>query len=77
VKIVSPLLPYLPQRVPYRVVVMDRDLDEIVASQTRMLKRDQQQGGKLTDAQLKAFLHQTAIDLVAICLRRTESPPSS
>ena len=58
VKIVSPLVPHLPQRVPYRMLVMDRDLDEIVASQNRMLDRDGQQGGKLTDAQLKAFLQQ-------------------
>jgi len=51
-------VPHLPQRVPYRMLVMDRDLDEIVASQNRMLDRDGQQGGKLTDAQLKAFLQQ-------------------
>jgi tetratricopeptide (TPR) repeat protein len=58
VKIVAPLVPHLPQRVPCRVIVMDRDLDEIVASQHRMLERDNQQGAKLSDESLKTFLRQ-------------------
>jgi hypothetical protein len=37
VKIVSPLLPYLPAQYQYQVIFMLRDISEIVASQTRMM----------------------------------------
>ena len=37
VKIVSPLLRWLPDSYNYRVILMDRDLDEVMASQNRML----------------------------------------
>ena len=57
-KVVAPLIPHLPQRVACRVIVMNRDLDEIVASQHRMLERGHQESAKLTDAQLKTFLRQ-------------------
>jgi hypothetical protein len=57
-KVVAPLIPHLPQRVACRVIVMNRDLDEIVASQHRMLDRGNQESAKLTDAQLKTFLKQ-------------------
>lgn len=39
VKVVSPLLAYLPADYRYRVVFMERDLDEIVRSQMRMRAR--------------------------------------
>jgi tetratricopeptide (TPR) repeat protein len=39
VKIVAPLLPSLPREIPCRVVFVDRNLDEILASQRRMLIR--------------------------------------
>lgn len=38
-KVVSPLLKYLPATNNYKVIVMHRDLCEIVASQNRMLER--------------------------------------
>ncbi|WP_412068040.1 sulfotransferase [Rubrivirga sp. IMCC43871] len=37
VKVVAPLLPFLPPGAAYRVVLMDRDLDEVLASQAAML----------------------------------------
>lgn len=40
VKVVAPLLPYLPTGPRYLVVVLDRDLGEVLASQTAMLARD-------------------------------------
>lgn len=58
VKVVAPLIPHLPQRLAFRVIVMNRDLDEIVASQHRMLERGHQESAKLADAQLKTFLRQ-------------------
>ncbi len=39
IKIVAPLLPSLPSDHDYRVVFMERDLDEILASQRKMLSR--------------------------------------
>jgi len=37
IKIVSPLLEYLPTNYNYKIIFMDRDLDEIVQSQEKML----------------------------------------
>ncbi|WP_412062720.1 sulfotransferase family protein [Rubrivirga sp. IMCC45206] len=37
VKVVAPLLPFLPPGARYRVVMMERDLDEVLASQAAML----------------------------------------
>ena len=39
VKVVSPLIPFLPPNYDYRVILMERDLDEIMASQRVMLDR--------------------------------------
>lgn len=39
VKIVSPLLRWLPGSYDYRVILMQRDLDEVIASQNQMLAR--------------------------------------
>lgn len=39
VKVVSALLPYLPSDYQYRVIFMERDIEEILASQKRMLER--------------------------------------
>lgn len=43
-KVVTPLLPFLPQDCDYRVILMRRDLDEVAASQARMLERLGQRG---------------------------------
>jgi len=40
VKIISALLTYLPEDFHYRVIFMERDLEEILASQNRMLERN-------------------------------------
>ena len=39
VKVVAPLIPNLPQAARYRVVYMHREISEVLASQTAMLKR--------------------------------------
>lgn len=39
VKVISALLEFLPDNRQYRVIFMERDIDEILASQKRMLKR--------------------------------------
>ncbi len=56
IKVISPLIPHLPQSIPYRMVVMWRDLDEMLASQGKMLKRIGKQGANVTDDQLQSLL---------------------
>ena len=61
VKVVAQLLAYLP-RIPdlrYRVIFMERDIEEVLSSQKSMLKRRDRQGAKLSDDRLRAvFVHQ-------------------
>jgi hypothetical protein len=52
VKVISYLLEYLPADVPYRVIFMQRNLDEVLASQKRMLERDGKPEGSASDAQM-------------------------
>ncbi|MGI9244624.1 MAG: tetratricopeptide repeat protein, partial [Verrucomicrobiales bacterium] len=57
VKIVAQLLPYLPAEVDgkpanYRIVFMDRDLEEVVASQRTMLDHQRRRGAQLGGDQL-------------------------
>ena len=58
IKVVAPLIPYLPQSVAYRVIVMDRDLDEIVRSQRRLLERLGHDRASQGPEQLDLFLRQ-------------------
>lgn len=69
VKVISALLPYLPEQLDYRVLFMLRSLDEILASQKKMLLRRGEDPEKISDddmkkhflehlAQIKAWLAQ-------------------
>ena len=53
IKIVAQLLPLLPVGEFYNIVFMERDLDEVVASQHAMLARSNRAGLKTEDAKLK------------------------
>ncbi|MCC7389043.1 MAG: hypothetical protein IT431_09780 [Phycisphaerales bacterium] len=53
VKIILSLLPHLPGGFRYRVVVMQRDLDEVITSQRVMLERAGRRGGRIGADQLK------------------------
>ena len=55
VKVVAQLLRSLSTRYRYRIIFMQRPLDEVVASQKKMLERDGKQGGKITDEALAAI----------------------
>jgi len=52
IKIISALLKYLPGSLNYKIVFMERSLDEVLASQRRMLERSG--GDKLDERLLKA-----------------------
>jgi hypothetical protein len=54
VKIIHLLLPELPEERDYRVLFLDRDLDEVVESQRKMLVRLGKPGGALPPERLKA-----------------------
>ena len=62
VKVVAPLLSFLPPEYDYRVIFMERDLDEIMASQRSML--DRVAGGDVREsddeALARAYGHQLA-----------------
>jgi hypothetical protein len=50
------LLPYLPGGLPYRIVFMERELHEVLASQATMLRRLGASGGPLDDEGLAKLL---------------------
>lgn len=52
VKVVSPLLTHLPEDYEYDVIFMRRDLDEIIASQAKMIGNRQSSGADLDSEQL-------------------------
>jgi len=53
VKIISFLLTYLPDSYDYRVIFMNRDVDEVLASQNKMLVARGEAGGSADDAQMR------------------------
>jgi hypothetical protein len=53
VKIIAQLLPFLPSQYNYRVIFMERDFDEILASQHAMLERQKRKGAKLSNERLR------------------------
>ncbi len=55
VKIVSPLLPRLPERYEYRVIFMRRDLEEVLGSQEQMLTGLGQPAGPSRDVMRAHF----------------------
>ena len=61
IKVVAPVVPYLPQQERYRVVFMQRDIKEIVSSQNRMLGRLNKKGGDIEDKRLQEIFVQQAI----------------
>jgi hypothetical protein len=52
VKIISALLEYLPNQYQYKIIFMQRRMDEILSSQRRMMVRDSVQDDKVPDGRL-------------------------
>jgi hypothetical protein len=55
VKVIAALLPYLPPHLKYKIILMKRDLDEVLASQGTMLQRLGRQGSSADNATLKSI----------------------
>ncbi|MEZ6093784.1 MAG: alkaline phosphatase family protein [Pirellulaceae bacterium] len=51
-KVISMLLPFLPHTHRYKIIFMLRPIDEVVASQRKMIERLQTEGAKLDEADL-------------------------
>ena len=58
VKVVAPLISYLPQSEKYKVIFMQRDIKEILSSQTKMLQRLSKEGGDVDDDRMAMMLNQ-------------------
>jgi hypothetical protein len=70
VKVVSPLLQHLPAEYPYLLIFMVRSVEEILASQRRMLLRSGQQAAAETDNQLGAVYRKHLRDTEAWLARQ-------
>lgn len=57
-KVVSPLLRYLPAALNYKVILVQRDLREVIASQNAMLTRSNEPTEVVPEARLLAMLEQ-------------------
>ena len=53
IKIVSPLIKYLPVDLNYKIIFMNRDLDEIIQSQERMLTENNKKDDATNSEELK------------------------
>ncbi len=56
VKVVVPLVAYLPSGFAYRVILVERNLDQVLASQQKMIDRAEIPGGKLSAKRMKEVL---------------------
>jgi hypothetical protein len=69
IKVVSPLLRWLPLNHQYRVIFMRRDLDEVIASQNRMLEH-RQEPNPLGDARARELYARHLEDVTRLMRRR-------
>ena len=67
VKIISPLLQFMPQDHAYRVIFMKRNIAEILASQRAMLGRQGETSRKVDDQEMEA-IYQKHLDVITTWL---------
>lgn len=70
VKVVSALLPHLPETYQYKVVFMHRDLREVLASQNKMLQRRGEAGGTAGDDEMMRIYEGHLAKVTALLRRR-------
>ncbi len=66
VKVVAPLIPYLPAELSYRVIYLERDFDEIIASQKKMLRRQDKSSADMDDETMRLLLARQSVDALKI-----------
>ncbi len=72
IKIVAPLLSHLPAEESYRVIFATRDLDEIIASQQKMLERRGTSGAALSAESLKKVFQRQLDSVKANLAKRSD-----
>jgi hypothetical protein len=70
VKIISALLPHLPERFNYQVLFMHRALGEVLASQNRMLERRGEAGSAAGDEEMTRLYEQHLRRIGSLLARR-------
>ncbi|ESQ14312.1 MAG: sulfotransferase family protein [Thiohalocapsa sp. PB-PSB1] len=72
VKLVAQLIPHLPPGERYRIIMLHRPLDEVVASQRKLLERLDKAGGRTSDEALRrTFARQVGqVRSLLLALRR-------
>ena len=73
IKVVAPLIPYLPVGPDYRILFLNRDLDEILASQKKMLARSDKKGADLETSKLRE-IYQQQLDGLRKLLEQSDYP---
>ena len=63
VKIIVQLIPFLPPQFSYRVIFMERNISEVLASQWVMLQRQGKSGGNLSDVELGKIFEQQVCEV--------------
>jgi hypothetical protein len=64
VKLVAQLLPFLPQKHDYRIILMERSLEEVLASQRVMLDRSGQDGATISSEKLMAIYKEQLLSVL-------------
>lgn len=70
VKIIAQLIPFLPFQFSYRVLLMERDISEVLASQRKMLQHQGKSGGNLSDAELHRIFERQLHEVKLMLARR-------
>ena len=70
VKIIVQLIPSLPSEFSYRIIFMERDISEVLASQREMLQRQGKGGGNLSDAQLHQIFERQVVEVKQMLAQR-------
>ncbi|MEM6560134.1 MAG: sulfotransferase family protein [Planctomycetota bacterium] len=72
VKLIHALITKLPERHPYRVVFMRRPIDEVLASQAKMLARTGKKGASLPPDKLRVIFEKQVTDTLAALAKRDD-----
>lgn len=72
VKIISALVPHLPEGYQYRIIFMRRDVDEVLKSQRKMLKRRGEKTDRTTDQQMAAYFRKHLKEIVDLFKTRDD-----
>ena len=70
VKIIAQLIPFLPSEFSYRVIFIERDINEVLASQREMLQRQGKSGGNLSDVQLLQIFERQVLEVKQMLAQR-------